>query len=129
VLRAQLAAWDKVIADYSKERFFAKVIASQKAWVRRMQPYLAANNLGSDYEHARTLLSVVERGDVPQPVVLAVLASAKSISSDHEQSELLLAVINKVKMDDAIRAAVRQNAASIGSQYDRGRVFEALSRD
>jgi hypothetical protein len=23
------------------------VIASQKAWVRRMQPYLAANNLGS----------------------------------------------------------------------------------
>ena len=47
MLRAQLAAWDKVIADYSKERFFAKVIASQKAWVRRMQPYLAANNLGS----------------------------------------------------------------------------------
>jgi TRAP-type mannitol/chloroaromatic compound transport system substrate-binding protein len=47
VLRAQLAAWDKVITDYSKERFFAKVIASQKAWVRRMQPYLAANNLGS----------------------------------------------------------------------------------
>jgi TRAP-type mannitol/chloroaromatic compound transport system substrate-binding protein len=47
LLRAQLAAWNKVIADYSKERFFAKVIASQKAWVRRMQPYLAANNLGS----------------------------------------------------------------------------------
>ena len=47
VLRAQLAAWDKVIAEHSKEPFFAKVIASQKAWVRRMQPYLAANNLGS----------------------------------------------------------------------------------
>ena len=47
VLRAQLAAWDKVIAEHSKEPFFAKVIASQKAWVRRLQPYLAANNLGS----------------------------------------------------------------------------------
>ena len=47
VLRAQLAAWDKVIATHSKEPFFAKVIASQKAWVRRLQPYLAANNLGS----------------------------------------------------------------------------------
>src|SRR4051812_31050469 len=47
VLRAQLAAWDKVIAAHSKEPFFAKVIASQKAWVRRLQPYLAANNLGS----------------------------------------------------------------------------------
>jgi TRAP-type mannitol/chloroaromatic compound transport system substrate-binding protein len=47
VLRAQLAAWDKVIAQHSKEPFFAKVIASQKAWVRRVQPYLAANNLSS----------------------------------------------------------------------------------
>jgi TRAP-type mannitol/chloroaromatic compound transport system substrate-binding protein len=47
VLRAQLAAWDKVIAEHSKEPFFAKVVASQKAWVKRIQPYLAANNLGS----------------------------------------------------------------------------------
>ena len=47
MLRAQLAAWDKVIAEYSKDRFFAKVIASQKTWVKRMQPYLAANNLSS----------------------------------------------------------------------------------
>ena len=47
VLRAQLAAWDKLIKDYSKDPFFAKVIASQKTWVRRMQPYVAANNLGS----------------------------------------------------------------------------------
>jgi TRAP-type mannitol/chloroaromatic compound transport system substrate-binding protein len=47
LLRAQLAAWDKVIAEHSKEPFFAKVIASQKAWVRRIQPYLAANNFDS----------------------------------------------------------------------------------
>lgn len=47
VLRAQLAAWDKVIADHARELFFAKVVASQKAWVRRIQPYLVANNLDS----------------------------------------------------------------------------------
>ncbi len=47
VLNAQLAAWDRLIALYSKEPFFAKVIASQKAWVKRSQPYLQANNLGS----------------------------------------------------------------------------------
>jgi TRAP-type mannitol/chloroaromatic compound transport system substrate-binding protein len=47
VLRAQLAAWNKVIAEHSKDAFFAKVIASQKAWVRRVQPYLEANNLSS----------------------------------------------------------------------------------
>lgn len=47
VLSAQLAAWDKVIENQSKEPFFAKVIASQKEWVKRTVPYLQANNLGS----------------------------------------------------------------------------------
>ena len=47
VLRAQLAAWDKVIAEHAKDPFFAKVIASQKSWVRRTQPYLAVNDLSS----------------------------------------------------------------------------------
>lgn len=40
VLNAQLAAWEKVIAQYAKEPFFAKVLASQKAWVKRVEPYL-----------------------------------------------------------------------------------------
>jgi len=36
-----------VIENQSKEPFFAKVIASQKAWVKRTQAYLQVNNLGS----------------------------------------------------------------------------------
>ena len=47
VLVAQLDAWDKVIAAQSKEPFFKKVIDSQKAWVKRTQPYLSTNNLDS----------------------------------------------------------------------------------
>jgi TRAP-type mannitol/chloroaromatic compound transport system substrate-binding protein len=47
VLNEQLTAWDRLIAAYSKEPFFAKVLASQKAWVKRTQPYLQVNNLGS----------------------------------------------------------------------------------
>jgi TRAP-type mannitol/chloroaromatic compound transport system substrate-binding protein len=48
VLQDQLKAWDRVIAEYSKDAFFAKVIASQKAWVRYTGPYLQANNLDSN---------------------------------------------------------------------------------
>jgi TRAP-type mannitol/chloroaromatic compound transport system substrate-binding protein len=56
VMQAQLKAWDQVIAELSKEAFFAKVIASQKAWVKRTQPFFQINNLGSDelaaaYDH------------------------------------------------------------------------------
>src|SRR5262245_51074702 len=47
VLNAQLAAWDKVIVEQSKEPFFKKVIDSQKAWVKRTQPYMNINNLSS----------------------------------------------------------------------------------
>jgi TRAP-type mannitol/chloroaromatic compound transport system substrate-binding protein len=47
VLEAQLQAWDRVIAAQSQEPFFAKVIASQKAWVKRTSAYLQVNNLDS----------------------------------------------------------------------------------
>ena len=36
VLQSQLAAWDIVIAAQSAEPFFAKVVESQKAWVKRV---------------------------------------------------------------------------------------------
>ncbi len=47
VLQAQLAAWDKVLAEHAKDKFFAKAVASQKAWVKRIEPYLLVNNLGT----------------------------------------------------------------------------------
>ena len=48
ILEAELKAWDAVIAEHSKERFFAKVIASQKAWVKQTSGFLQANNLDSN---------------------------------------------------------------------------------
>ena len=45
VLNAQLAAWDRVLAEQTKEPFFRKVIDSQKAWVKRTQPYFAVASL------------------------------------------------------------------------------------
>jgi TRAP-type mannitol/chloroaromatic compound transport system substrate-binding protein len=47
VLDAQLAAWTVAITELSKESFFAKVVASQKAWVKRTLPYLQTNNMSS----------------------------------------------------------------------------------
>jgi TRAP-type mannitol/chloroaromatic compound transport system substrate-binding protein len=48
VLQEELEAWSRVIAEHSKEPFFAKVIDSQKAWVKATRPFLAANNLDSN---------------------------------------------------------------------------------
>jgi TRAP-type mannitol/chloroaromatic compound transport system substrate-binding protein len=47
LLEDQLRAWDAVIAKHSSDPFFAKVVASQKAWVKLTGAYLHANNLDS----------------------------------------------------------------------------------
>jgi len=56
ILQALLAAWDKVIAEHAKDKFFAKVVASQKAWAKRIEPYrgisdLATGELVAAYRH------------------------------------------------------------------------------
>jgi TRAP-type mannitol/chloroaromatic compound transport system substrate-binding protein len=51
VLKAQLAAWDKVLEQQVKDpktgAFFKKVLDSQKDWVKRTQAYLNVNNLST----------------------------------------------------------------------------------
>jgi hypothetical protein len=47
LLTDQLNAWNKVLAEQSKEPFFAKVAASQKEWVKRTGAYTLTNNLDS----------------------------------------------------------------------------------
>jgi len=56
VLNAQLAAWDRVLAEQTKEPFFKKVVESQRAWAKRTVPYWLINNndtaaLESAYKH------------------------------------------------------------------------------
>jgi len=53
VLQAQLQAWDKVLAEQSKEPFFKKVIDSQKDWVKRTALYMHENNVDTKpaYKH------------------------------------------------------------------------------
>jgi TRAP-type mannitol/chloroaromatic compound transport system substrate-binding protein len=49
VLQAQLNAWTKVIENISKDNpFFAKVIESQKAWVKRTVAYENLNAVSSE---------------------------------------------------------------------------------
>ena len=54
VLQAQLAAWDKLIELRSGEDpFFAKVLESQKAWVKRVVGFYRDYNVSSElaYDH------------------------------------------------------------------------------
>lgn len=50
VMEAQLASWDKVLADLGKDPFFQKVVDSQKAWAHRVAYYNLLND--ADYKLA-----------------------------------------------------------------------------
>jgi TRAP-type mannitol/chloroaromatic compound transport system substrate-binding protein len=48
ILQAQLEAWDKVIAELSKEPFFAKVIDSQKKWNEKVIAFHLENEVSQE---------------------------------------------------------------------------------
>ena len=60
VLNAQLAAWDKVLVEQSKEPFFKKVIDSQKAWVKLKEGETAYRATG-DPEGVHTMRTAARR--------------------------------------------------------------------
>ncbi|MHB1217524.1 MAG: TRAP transporter substrate-binding protein [Alphaproteobacteria bacterium] len=54
VLEVQLKAWDKLAAQLSSaDPFFAKIVASQKAWAKRVEGFYRKNEVNNDlaYEH------------------------------------------------------------------------------
>ena len=51
ILKAQLEAWDRVIADLSKEPFFAKVIESQKRWSEKVVRFQIENEVDQVMAH------------------------------------------------------------------------------
>lgn len=53
ILEAQLKAWDAVIGKLSADPFFAKVITSQKAWVKRISGFYRRNEAPRElaYQH------------------------------------------------------------------------------
>ena len=53
ILKAQLAAWDKVVAQYDKEEWFKKISEHQKAWAKNVTYYqiLNAHDTKLAYDH------------------------------------------------------------------------------
>ena len=50
IMKEQLKAWDKVLPKFMKDPFFAKVVESQKEWMKRVGAYELTNT--PDYEGA-----------------------------------------------------------------------------
>ena len=50
IMAAQLKAWDKVLVPFLKDPYFAKVVESQKAWMKRVGSFELTN--APDYEGA-----------------------------------------------------------------------------
>jgi TRAP-type mannitol/chloroaromatic compound transport system substrate-binding protein len=50
VMQSQLASWDKVLEDLTKDEYFGRVVQSQKEWAERVAYYILTNQ--ADYKLA-----------------------------------------------------------------------------
>ena len=76
VLEAQLAAWDKVLARLSADKFFEKVVASQKAWAKTIVGYRAQST-----NRRATCLESLPRNQKGRSSNGSILATDKAIAS------------------------------------------------
>jgi hypothetical protein len=88
----------------------------------------AAQEIHSDYDHRRALSAAVQRGDLPQDTLLAVLRSARSISSSYDRATLLIEIAGKYRLSGAAREGYLEAARTISSDDDRRRAERALQR-
>jgi TRAP-type mannitol/chloroaromatic compound transport system substrate-binding protein len=59
VLRAQLDAWDKILPGLLEDEFFARVVDSQKEWVKRVGYYEIANAVDTKMAYDHTFPGVL----------------------------------------------------------------------
>ena len=54
ILQAELEAWDRILPELMKDAFFAKVVESQRQWIKRVGFYEISNAIDTQlaYEHA-----------------------------------------------------------------------------
>lgn len=94
------------------------------------QQYLGVTGkLGSDHERGRALRGLLDLGELPRDLKLAVLGTAGAIGSDHELAQVMRKFADEQKMDDELRAEYTKLAQKIGSEHERRRVLGALSDD
>ncbi|HEX7184218.1 MAG TPA: M56 family metallopeptidase [Thermoanaerobaculia bacterium] len=129
-LAAVLRATRGIESDYELRQVLAAVAgktalgdaAIQRAYVE------AVNTIASGYERRQTLSPLIQRTDLSQEALVAVLRVIRGVESDYERATVLVELAEKHTLTGAARDAYLDVAKSINSRHERDKAEAALGR-
>jgi hypothetical protein len=85
--------------------------------------------MSSDHYKSEVLRHAMDRSDLSDAKIIALLTAAESINSDHYLTEVLVSAAPRVRNgSDALKNAYREAARNISSETYYGRAMRALDR-
>jgi hypothetical protein len=130
ILAALLRAARQISSDYDLATLLIEVSKrSVLADARVRSAYVeTVKEIDSDYDLRQALSAAMQRGNLSQDALLAVLRSAKDIRSSYDRATLLIEIAGKYTLAGAAREAYLDAASSISSSSDRQGAEAALRR-
>ena len=118
----------QMTSDYGKAVYFHELLGARldEPTVERLVSQ-AGNEIGSDYELARTLIAAAEKRALENARTRsAYLRALGSIESDYEHARVLIVLVSRRDLSDAVAEGALTSTLGIGSDYERARVLLQL---
>ena len=115
--------------DYVRGIYFRKLLEQPNLPSPVVQRVIkqAGEQINSDYEMARVLMTVGKQYDLPDEASrTAFLTAANKLNSDYEHSRVLIELLRRPNISKENVAMALNSAASIKSDYEKSRILLSL---
>ncbi|OLE59335.1 MAG: hypothetical protein AUG74_16815, partial [Bacteroidetes bacterium 13_1_20CM_4_60_6] len=115
--------------DYVRGIYFRKLLEQPNLSSPVVQRVIkqAGEQIHSDYEMARVLMTVGKQYDLPDEASrTAFLAAANKLNSDYEHSRVLIELLRRPNISKENVAMALNSAATIKSDYEKSRILLSL---
>ena len=118
----------EMTSDYGKAVYFHELLGTRldEPTVERLVTQ-AGNEIGSDYELARTLITAAEKRALENArAQTAFLHALRTVDSDYEHARVLIVLVSRRDLSDAVAEGALGSTLRIQSDYERARVLLEL---
>ncbi len=128
VLMLALTAAGSVPSTMERVRLIRTTLRSQPAALGAASPVLFAliDSIGSSAERANLLVEIVQRPEIPEPVLVRALESSERVPSGVERLRVLLSAARVRTLSGPARSAYIRSASTISSGTDRAAALSAI---
>jgi hypothetical protein len=119
----------RIPGDFVQATYYRELARQAPAEVGTLERALrqAGRDIGSDFELARTLITLVETVTIDDRLGAAFVEGTAAIGSDFEHARVLLALLGSQRQTGPVETIVLQSIAGIQSDFEMQRVLSTLA--